>query len=286
MHPPGYDQRMGKRHITSGEHTVYWSLQEFMNASTYPAGVLTVMRGGLPIDVRHDPRGYETTTVFFHAAVAGGKYRLPLFAGARISETMPTNRVHVADPSLYLADNLHLGWYAGNHKQPRLQWVIRGILNHLIPAGQKVVTFGSSGGGFAALYYAARREGAVAVPVNPQTNLARYSPVAVARYARLAWGLTGEDVLSRVTAATDLTRLYRASARRVFYVQNQNDRTHMEGQYRPFMAALPEGHEVHPVLVDGEDGHVPPARATIRSVLAAAVAGAEVPPGITASASS
>lgn len=277
---------MVTRHITPGEHTVYRSLTEFMNASAYPAGVLTVMRGGVPIDVRHDPRGYGTTTVFFHAALTGGRYRLPPFAGTRISDTMPTNRVHIADPSLYLADNLHLGWYAGNHKQPRLQWVIRGILNHLIPPDQKVVTFGSSGGGFAALYYAARREGAVAVPVNPQTNLARYSPVAVARYARLAWGLTGDDVLSRMTAATDLTRLYRDPARRVFYVQNQNDPTHMEDQYGPFMAALPEGHDVHPVLVDGAAGHVPPDRSTIRSVLAAAVAGEEVPPGITASAAS
>lgn len=269
---------MRKRHIDPGEHTVYRSMKEFTNAGPYPSGTLTVLHGGLPIDVRHDPRGYGATTIFFHAALTGGPYRFPFFSGIGISEDLPTNRVHISDPSLYLSDNLHLGWYAGSQKQPRLQWAIRGMLNHLVPADQKVVTFGSSGGGFAALYYAARRDGAVAVPVNPQTNLANYNPAAVARYARLAWGVNGDDVLSKVPAVTDLTRLYRASTQRVFYVQNKNDRGHMERHFGPFMAALKEGHRVFPVLVDGESGHVPPDKMTIRSVLAAAVAGAEAPP--------
>lgn len=271
---------MRKRYIPPGEHTVYRSLKEFMDAESYPSGVLTIMRGGLPIDVRFEPRGYRATTVFFHAALSGDKYRPPVFSGRRISEELPTNRVHIADPSLYIADKLRLGWYAGNHKQPRLQWAIRGMLNHLVPADQSMVTFGASGGGFAALYYAAHREGAVAVPVNPQTNLARYSPAAVARYAKLAWGIQGVGSLREMTAVTDLTRLYRTPGRRVFYVQNKNDRSHMEEHFAPFMASLPEGHDVHPVLVDGEVGHHPPAKEITRSILAAAIAGAATPPEI------
>lgn len=278
--PASYDHGMRKRHIDPSEHTVYSSLRQFLDAGEYPPGVLTVMHGGLPIDIRHEPLGYDTTTVFFHSALTARKFDFPVFAGVGISSGLPTNRVFITDPTLYLDGKLMLGWYAGNVKQPRLQWAIRGILNRLIPTEQRVVTFGSSGGGFAALYYAGTREGATAVPVNPQTNLARYVPAAVARYTKLAWGLTGADALEEMTAVTDVARVYRSPGRRAFYIQNQNDPTHMKDHLGPFMDALPDGHCVHPVLVDGEQGHRPPPKSSIRAVLAAAVAGADAPPVI------
>lgn len=271
---PEYSLRMRTRRIDPREHTTYSSLKEFMDADEYPSGVLTVMRRGIPIDIKYEPRGFDTTTVFFHAALTGKKYTYPVFTGAGVSAELPTNRIFIADPSLYLSDELFLGWYAGNHKQPRLQYVIRGILNHLVPAGQKMVTFGSSGGGFAALYYAAHRDNSVAVPVNPQTNLANYNRAAVERYARLAWGLSGGQALKKIPAVTDLTRTYRAPGKKAFYVQNTNDRTHMQGHYSPFMDALPAGHDVRPVLVEGKAGHHPPPKTVIREVLATAVDGA------------
>lgn len=245
-----------------------------MAADSYPSGVLTVMRSGIPIDIKYEPRGFDTTTAFFHPALTGTKYSYPVFSGAGISADLPTNRIFIMDPSLYVSHDLFLGWFAGNHKQPRLQYVIRGILNHLVPTGQRMVTFGSSGGGYAALYYAANRDGAVAVPVNPQTNLANYNRAAVARYARLAWGLTGDSALRKIPAVTDLTRSYRKPGKQVFYIQNTNDRTHMQGHFQPFMDSLPAGHDVNPVLVDGKSGHHPPPKSVIHDVLASAIAGA------------
>lgn len=244
-----------------------------MAADSYPSGVLSVMRSGIPIDIRYEPRGFDTTTVFFHPALTATKYKYPFFSGAGISAGLPTNRIFIMDPSLYVSHDLHLGWFAGNHKQPRLQYVIRGILNHLAPTGQRMVTFGASGGGFAALYYAANRDGAVAVPVNPQTNLANYNRAAVARYARLAWGLTGESALKKIPAVTDLTTAYRAPGKQVFYVQNTNDRTHVQGHFQPFMDSLPVDHDVHPVLLDGKAGHQPPSKSVMRDVLASAISG-------------
>lgn len=270
---------MRKRHINPSEHTVYNSLREFMDVGEYPPGVLTVMQGGLPIDVRHDPRGYDTTIVIFHAALSSKPTRFPVFMGAAITESLPANRVFISDPSLYMDDTLRLAWYAGNSKQPRLQWTLRSILKSLIPSHHHVVTFGPSGGGFAALYYASKFNGAIAVPVNPQTNIAMYPPAEVERYMKKAWGLSGPDALGKVTAVTDLARVYQKSAPcRVFYVQNRNDSSHMRRQLAPFMASLPVGHDAHPVLVDGPVGHQAPNKAVIRAVLAAAVEGAETPP--------
>lgn len=251
-----------------------------MAVDSYPSGVLTVMRSGIPIDIRYEPRGFDTTTVFFHPALTGTKYNYPFFSGAGISADLPTNRVFIMDPSLYVSPKLLLGWFVGNQKQPRLQYVIRGILNHLVPAGERMLTFGSSGGGYAALYYAANRDGAVAVPVNPQTNLANYNRAAVARYARLAWGLTGDSALKQIPAVTDLTRIYRTPGKQVIYVQNTNDRTHMQGHFQPFMDSLPVGHNVHPVLIDGKAGHHPPPKSDIHDVLASAISGTLTTPAM------
>lgn len=270
---------MRERVIKQSEHTIYGSLAKFQEANGHhPPGVLTVMNGGLPIDVRHEPAGHDVTTVFFHAALSKTAYRFPIFTGAGISEGLPTNRIYISDPTLYLDDELTLAWYAGNRKQPRLQWVIRAILKGLIPEGQRVVTFGPSGGGFAAMYYATKFEHATAVPTNPQTSLARYLRYEVEKYLRLAWGVEGQGALAQIDPVTELARVYRSGKTRVFYVQNRNDASHIAQHYEPFMAGLPAGHDVHPVLVDGKPGHRPPDKAITRAVLAAAIAGAETPP--------
>lgn len=52
---------MRERHIDPGEHTVYSSLRRFMDAGEYPPGVLTVMHGGVPIDLRFDHAGSKVT---------------------------------------------------------------------------------------------------------------------------------------------------------------------------------------------------------------------------------
>ena len=87
-------------------------------------------------------------------------------------------------------------------------------------------------GRFCALYYAAHYPGAIAVPVNPQIDLANYGVGAVDRYGRLGWGLTGANLVKKIPAVTDLRRLYRQDRDvRVFYLQNLNDRTHMSGHF-------------------------------------------------------
>ena len=271
--------RLSRRTIDPATHTVYSSMHEFKKVGARPSGTVTVMDGGLPIDIRHDDRGYDVTTVIFHAALSSKATRYPVFMGASITEDMPTNRIFISDPSLYINETLRLAWYAGNRKQPKLQWTLRSILNTLIPKHHRVVTFGPSGGGFAALYFATKFAGATAVPVNPQTDLAMYLPSEVARYAEQAWGITGKDALGQIPSVTNLAPLYRAAPEtRAFYVQNRNDVSHVNRHLTPFLEALPGGHSVHPVLLEGEAGHKPPPREPMRAVLAAAVGGAETPP--------
>src|SRR5690606_26896073 len=146
---------------------------------------ITVPFGGVPIDIRYEPRGHATTLVIFNPAVTK-PMRFPIFSGDQLTAGLPVNRVFVNDPSLYVDDRLTLAWYAGNARQARLQLALRRILTALT-ASTVPVTFGLTGGGFAALYYATVI-GGIAVPVNPQTSIAEYDEVAIRNFARYAWG--------------------------------------------------------------------------------------------------
>ena len=271
---------MRTRAIDPAYHHVYDSLDEFLSAEEYPRGILTVRHGGIPIDVRNNVRGHDTVMVFFHAAITKPNARLPMFTGTGISKNVRADRIFIADPSLYIDDGLNLSWYAGNYAQPDLQDVIAQILTALISPGRPVVTFGASGGGFAAMHFAARIPGALAVPVNPQVDLARYNSAPVKRWLRLGWGLDPETArLTDVPAETDSGRAYReGDMTRVWYVQNTGDANHMDNHFGPFMDSLPARHRISPVLIDGGAGHVPPPKESLTTLLSAAVQGAERPP--------
>ncbi|HEX7350876.1 hypothetical protein [Brachybacterium sp.] len=62
------------------------------DAGGHPSEIFTAMNGGLPIDIRYEPHGYDMITVFFHVALAGGTYRYPVLTGAGISEDLAPNR--------------------------------------------------------------------------------------------------------------------------------------------------------------------------------------------------
>lgn len=246
-----------------------------MCAGSYPPGVLTVMHRGTPIDVRNDPRGERKTLVLFHAALARPTIDLPVFTGASISRTLSVNRVFVADPSLYIDDNLTLAWYAGSSKQWDLQHALSKILRALIPESNSVVTFGASGGGFAALYYASQFADALAIPINPQINLKHYSPRPVKKWLELGWGLEPNiSNLDTISAVTDSGKAFReGSPANVWYVQNTGDKNHMDNHFRPFMDSLPAGHRVSPLLLDVGPGHVPPKKETLVEILGSAAEG-------------
>lgn len=274
--------RASQRFVNPNSQTLFRSLQEFLAADSYQNGILTISHGGLPIDIKFEDRGYATTTIFFHAALSSATAKFPIFAGQLMSEELPTNRIHVSDPTMLVDDNLMLGWYAGNYMQPKLQMTLRFILGALIPDGQRVVTFGASGGGFASLYYAGRFEGATAIAVNPQTNIAKYIPQAVDRYTQLGWKVRGTNKIGAVPAVSNLVWRYKTPvANRVFYLQNLNDTFHMVNHYKPFIEAVRQENEVHSILFDGKKGHQPPSPEFMRAVMEAAISGGSAPTPLT-----
>lgn len=263
---------LAARAVPPGDHHEVESVESFAGPLASGSGTYAITGGGLPIDLRFDDRGYDTTIVFFHPAITKAVRRFPVFSGTTFSEHLQANRLFISDPSLYVDRRLRLGWYAGNAHQPRLQDELATIISRFVRSGDRLIFFGASGGGFASLYYATKFPGSIAVPVNPQTRIGAYVPTVVNRYLGYAWdGLA----IDQLPVCTDVRDLYRNPvANSVVYVQNTGDRDHMDNHYAPFMDALPEGHRVSPLLVDVGEGHVPPPRDQLGRILKEVISGA------------
>lgn len=256
---------MVTRSVPTKGHYEFDSVEQLIVTLAGGTSTYGITVGGLPIDLRFDDRGFDTTVVFFHAAITKAIKRYPVFSGTSFSADLKANRLFVSDPSLYVDPRIKLGWYAGNVKQPKLQGELTQVISRFVRPGNKLIFFGASGGGFASLYYSAQFPGSIAVPVNPQTSIGSYVPVIVDRYLDYAWDRLRIDELP---VCTDVREIYRDPPENsVIYVQNTGDAEHMDNHFTPFTDVLPKKNTVAPMLVNVGKGHVPPSRDQLARIL-------------------
>ena len=264
-----------ERFIDKGAHQVsdFASVSAFLNVTTVPAGVSTIQAGGVPIDLLVHPAASDTTIVFFHGAIES-HFTLPVLSGLGISGGLEANRVFVSDPSLVLDDQLMLSWYAGNVHQPDLQHTLTVILQKVVASlgSQRVVFFGGSGGGFAALYFASQFRSSLALVFNPQTDIAQYKPRAVSDFVTKAFNMdAGEHApLSQlpVEVVSNLCDVYSAFQHtQIAYMQNLNDDAHVRSHLGPFLDAMHPKTEVLLLKERWNDGHSPPPKELLSRVL-------------------
>lgn len=259
------------RDVSEMSPRVYPTLPDFLGERDLPSGVLTVEGTGLPIDLRFQRRGGACLLVMFTAAVPKD-CTVPRFTGAGISRGLDADVLYVSDPSLVRDPELFLAWYTGSVQQD-FRSVFVDIIGHLMETGnyRRTVFFGGSAGGFASLYFSAQIPGSVAVPTNPQTNLAHYSPPLVRRWARTCWEATGsvEESLFDIPVCTDLVSLYRQpSDNEIAYIQNRQDDKHVGPHMAPFLEATRGRTSVRYILGDWGVGHKPPPKELLQETLA------------------
>lgn len=177
--------------------------------------------------------------------------QLPRFSRFSWRERFPGTVLCIADPTLYLDDELKLGWYFGapdHDVVEHLARILEVVCARLGLPVSDVVLYGSSGGGFAALQIAARLgRGATAVGINPQTDVLKYTvPRSVEAFLRVCTGgLTKERAWRRFgprISALQAWQVDPAGEARCLIVQNIVDREHYNGHFRPFadLFALPD----------------------------------------------
>lgn len=202
------------------------------------------------------PSTKKTLFVLMPSAIDRDKYTLPAFSRWRWAKHFPGDVLCVADPTLHLHENLRLGWCIGNSDycatSDLAQFVLKLAQKRGIPR-DKIVFYGSSAGGFAALALSARIEGSIAVAINAQTDALSYEAsdqVSLVRqmcFNDMPEGQIRDLFADRVNM---VPRWSKVQSSRVFLVQNVLDKHHYNIHFKPFWNFLGGGHH-HGVSTSG-----------------------------------
>lgn len=202
------------------------------------SGIHSIKYGQGNLDLYVENRNARTTLVVFHAAVPPRVKTYPVFQGLSITRNIDCNLIFVSDPVLELGTNL--GWYSGDalrNLQKDLPVVLHCVLESF-DTHEHLVFFGPSGGGYASLFYSLQFPGSWAIPMNPQTDISKYSENAVNAYLNAAWSNIS---IGKADFEHNLVDLYREHfPNKVLYVQNLGDRTHVPKYLIPFLTSTSE----------------------------------------------
>ena len=210
-----------------------------------PSGEAEVETGSGPITFRYNLAAPACRTVIFtfHGAIDRATRELPAFFPIMPQIANAAHQVSIADPSMMIPADLPMAWYTG-HDGFATQDLLRGFIAGAIAAlgAQRVIFFGSSGGGFAALYNSWHFPGSICVTGNPQTAIARYYPRHIENYLSACW--PGRETLADIpdSVCTDVGALYEQGfPNTVIYLQSAGDYFHFRNHLIPFLsrAAIP-----------------------------------------------
>ncbi|GAB2470998.1 hypothetical protein GCM10007967_26820 [Xylanimonas ulmi] len=211
-----------------------------------PSRYAQFLRPGCPLEALLINRGSDVLLVGLHGATDRSKYLLPRFEWLRTMLGMSFNALLLSDPALHLSADLELSWYIG-WKGLSLPLVVSDWVR--IAAStlgvDKVVFFGSSGGGFAAMQVASHVPGSTAVAFNPQTRIDRYYSSAKGRFLNTVMGSADgkwpSDLDSQDPQFSLVARYASAQPCQTYFWQNRNDRHHVDNHYLPFRREIEGG---------------------------------------------
>lgn len=250
--------------------------------SPLQAGLNTISYLGRTMDLLYAPpeNPSDTILVSFSPAVTNPKITRPYFVGAGIFRTLNAHKLYISDPSLELNDELKLAWFAGNSEQRTLQEDLAKIIRNVVQqsGAKNIIMVGTSGGGYAALYYSLQFPKSLAYVVNPQTNLLKYHKQHVAKYAKFAWGMGYEkavEVLPKRTVTSVVDHYAKTVGNSILWLQSITDVHHIENHMIPLLKTVPNSTDIRVLL--GEDwgpGHHPAPRDLQIALLETAVGAA------------
>ncbi|WP_211205695.1 hypothetical protein [Limimaricola hongkongensis] len=204
----------------------------------------TDVRMGMRYDYLLSPKpGSDRLFVFFSGDAPRQKFTPPVFQRWTWSEFFPGSCLYISDPTLQVDDSLGLAWYAGTEEFDPLSVISDTISGFSRSLGVKlgsVYTYGSSGGGFAALRILTFMPEASAVCINPQTDVTAYNNGSVGKFLSTCFG--GRSRKQIMKDFPERVNLIHHSGsmlgRRIMYIQNEMDRHHYDKHYVPFCLAM------------------------------------------------
>src|SRR5690625_3858022 len=199
----------------------------------------------------HPKKDADMLFVLFSGDALRQKLDPPVFQRWKWARLFPGHCLYVSDPSLHLYERLGLAWYAGTTSfdpAPVIADTVTRVARQFGIDAQKVWTYGSSGGGFAALRMLKFLPAAKAICVNPQTNVLAYGAGTVEVFLRVCFERrTRDEALEEFSHRLSLLSqpdIYKS--RSIIYLQNGADLHHFDDHYVPFCKAL----GLEPVLAE------------------------------------
>jgi len=191
-------------------------------------------------------KGQQRLFVMLSAATRRSEQRLPVFNRWTWAETkrFPGHVLCVADPTLELHDEMNLGWYLGTDEHDvseELSRFIRRFAEALGIPEDRIVIWGSSGGGFSALAVTSHIEKATAVAINAQTDIFAYE---IARYIETVRrccfrNQTAQHIQEHFGPRVNMAQAWRSNrSSRAILIQNKLDTHHYACHFKPYWEAL------------------------------------------------
>ncbi len=175
--------------------------------------------------------------VLFHGAKDRTLYHPPYFERWSWASVFPGPVLHFSDPSLDIDKDLRLAWFIGNSHEYPLQIIakiIEAVALSLKIDNTRIVTYGSSAGGFCSLAIAQFLSDPIAIAINPQTNALLYYQNHVNDMLHICLnGITRESAIKNYGNRLDMVSNYQKKQIRLLLVQNTTDHFHYEKHYTP-----------------------------------------------------
>lgn len=194
------------------------------------------VRDGFIYDFLVTPKpGARTLFVIFSGDALRSKNNPPVFQRWSWHPFFPGTCLYISDPSLHLHADMGLAWYvgtAGHDAMRHIATLVQEVAS--LSGATKIVSYGSSGGGFAALNLARYMPDVIPVAVNPQVDITRYKNRAVELFLATCFGVDSrEEALeqhqSRVSLIGNVDWML---GRKIVYAQNTEDVHHFKDHYR------------------------------------------------------
>lgn len=231
----------------------------------------------------------DTLVVSLHGALNRQRFTLPRYERLKTLLDYSVSSLYFTDPTLYLDDQLQLGWWTGwdgQDVQAQIADWIRAAQEAV--SAKNVIISGSSGGGFGALQVSAKVPGSLAVVFNPSVYVRGYlnNGVQGAHETERKYVTSVHPELGHLVTTNEAIESNDWSAgfgaeisalktysdvvqNRVLFCQTPTD-WHYEQHYLPFLAAAARGDNLDKIRVHeygDRVGHFPPSPTEFRTAL-------------------
>lgn len=223
---------------------------------------------GMRFDFLFSPKkDSDKLFVMFSGDALRQQYEPPVFQRWTWAPHFPGHCLYISDPSLFLADDLGLAWYTGTQDfdpQDVIAARIKSIADYLGISQNNIYTYGSSGGGFAAIRMQLSLPEITAIAVNPQTSIPEYDNKAAEKYFRICFDGRSrdemrEDFPERINLVKSANVL---KLGKIIVAQNKIDTHHLVDHLTPLCQAMgmsvnhnPNDGRFRIFIFDHEGGH-------------------------------